>query len=218
MKIALLAAAAGLSLCASAANAAVDIYINSYTNGTDWGVLAQTSGSLDVTGLSHTTGSASLSLIAAVKGDLAHFFTGKPGAVVYSYGPATLLDVYSGLTGPSDIGATLATGASSGTGDGFGFDMNGGRLFLPLHYVSGTAINSTVTWQYLALTGGQAGSLDLTIGTYVYTLGRDTVTLHIGQSAPPPVPEPASWAMMIGGLGAVGAALRSRRKTALLFG
>jgi len=32
------------------------------------------------------------------------------------------------------------------------------------------------------------------------------------------VPEPASWAMMVGGFGLVGGALRSRRKTAVAFG
>ena len=33
-----------------------------------------------------------------------------------------------------------------------------------------------------------------------------------------PSPEPASWAMMLGGFGAIGGALRARRKTALSFG
>lgn len=34
----------------------------------------------------------------------------------------------------------------------------------------------------------------------------------------PPVPEPASWAMMLGGFGLVGGAMRSRRKSAVSFG
>lgn len=33
-----------------------------------------------------------------------------------------------------------------------------------------------------------------------------------------PVPEPASWAMMLGGFGIVGGAMRARRKTAVSFG
>jgi hypothetical protein len=216
MKIALLAIASA-SLFASSANAAVDIYVNSYTNGSDWGVLAQTTGSLNVTGFTRAVGSATL--VPGIKGDLAYLFTGKPGAFSYPWGPSTLLDSFTGLTGPSDIGATLATGASFGTGDGFGFNTNGGKVFVPTGYVSGSAINSTATWQYLTLAGAGAGSLDLTIGTYVYSLGSDTITLHIGTSAPvAPVPEPASWALMICGLGAVGAALRGRRKTAIQFG
>ena len=35
---------------------------------------------------------------------------------------------------------------------------------------------------------------------------------------PPSVPEPASWALMLGGFGLVGGALRSRRKAAVSFG
>ena len=34
----------------------------------------------------------------------------------------------------------------------------------------------------------------------------------------PPFPEPASWAMMVGGFGLVGGALRGRRRTAVTFG
>ena len=34
----------------------------------------------------------------------------------------------------------------------------------------------------------------------------------------PTVPEPASWALMLGGFGAIGGALRSRRRTAVRFG
>jgi len=37
-------------------------------------------------------------------------------------------------------------------------------------------------------------------------------------SAAPPAPEPASWAMMIGGFGVIGGALRRRRETAVRFG
>ena len=42
-------------------------------------------------------------------------------------------------------------------------------------------------------------------GVVLYTIGT------------PGVPEPASWLMMIGGLGLVGGALRSRRKTSVRF-
>ena len=34
---------------------------------------------------------------------------------------------------------------------------------------------------------------------------------------PPPVPEPASWALMLGGFGAIGGAMRSRRKAVVTF-
>lgn len=42
--------------------------------------------------------------------------------------------------------------------------------------------------------------------------------LVITDAPPAGVPEPASWAMMIGGFGMVGGALRSRRKAAVSFG
>jgi hypothetical protein len=35
---------------------------------------------------------------------------------------------------------------------------------------------------------------------------------------PPPLPEPASWAMMLGGFGAIGGAMRSRRRRAVSIG
>ena len=39
-----------------------------------------------------------------------------------------------------------------------------------------------------------------------------------GEANPAAVPEPASWALMLVGFGAVGNAMRSRRKTAVIFG
>ena len=57
----------------------------------------------------------------------------------------------------------------------------------------------------------------------------DTFSIHLASSSdavlymtedrpPPPVPEPASWAMMLGGFGVIGGAMRSRRKSAVRFG
>jgi hypothetical protein len=42
--------------------------------------------------------------------------------------------------------------------------------------------------------------------------------LTISQAGEGPVPEPATWAMMIGGFGAIGATMRRRRRTAVSFG
>jgi hypothetical protein len=51
--------------------------------------------------------------------------------------------------------------------------------------------------------------------TYSYSVGD-----NIDVVGPPTgaVPEPATWAMMLGGFGAVGGALRSRRRTSISFG
>jgi hypothetical protein len=43
----------------------------------------------------------------------------------------------------------------------------------------------------------------------------DTIRAYVGTGA---VPEPASWALMVGGFGMVGGAMRSRRKAAVSFG
>lgn len=57
------------------------------------------------------------------------------------------------------------------------------------------------------------GNLDATNPAKNYS---ETVTFLSDYGTPPAVPEPATWAMMIGGMGLVGAALR-RRKVAVRF-
>ena len=56
-------------------------------------------------------------------------------------------------------------------------------------------------------------------GTFALTeyQGSGTYTLTISELTAD-VPEPASWAMMLGGFGAIGGAMRSRRKTSVSFG
>jgi hypothetical protein len=57
-------------------------------------------------------------------------------------------------------------------------------------------------------------SLSQNIDSYAFPSVGVTVT-RLGDGA---VPEPASWAMFIGGFGLVGAGMRSRRKAAVSFG
>lgn len=69
---------------------------------------------------------------------------------------------------------------------------------------------------------GNGGSAP--VGVYFFQLGTDggsgdqlrLTSLHL-DGASGGVPEPASWAMMLGGSGVIGGALRSRRKTAVTF-
>ena len=69
-------------------------------------------------------------------------------------------------------------------------------------------VGSTVTFQYSI---GQETDLVLTNGNSATTRGSGTrLTFNIPQS---PVPEPATWAMMIAGFGLVGAAMRRRAAT-----
>ena len=74
---------------------------------------------------------------------------------------------------------------------------------MPEGYVSGTSISGNATWL-----GQTLASLGATPGTYVYTSNSDSVTINIGGV----VPEPASWAMMLLGFGAIGFAMRRGRK------
>jgi hypothetical protein len=67
---------------------------------------------------------------------------------------------------------------------------------------------------YLSINGGQAtnawnGNTGQGGGNYAVT--------HFSATLASPAPEPASWALMVGGFGAIGGALRSRRKAAVSF-
>ena len=70
-----------------------------------------------------------------------------------------------------------------------GFDMS---------RISFDADHIFVNWQGLALNQGTVVSLDIS-------------------SSGGAVPEPASWALMLGGFGAIGGAMRSRRRAAVAF-
>jgi len=76
--------------------------------------------------------------------------------------------------------------------------------------------------------GGGAGGGQTTFYKFDAGSALETFTLHLPSSSDavlystgrvsPPVPEPASWAMMLGGFGAIGGMIRSRRKATVSFG
>ena len=110
--------------------------------------------------------------------------------------PALALDpewkITSGSSSPIDFGVTL-----------FGLNIIGAHF----GNVAGSAGNVSVFW--LIDFGATGGTLTLDD-----TQGWSNAVLY----TPPGVPEPATWAMMLLGFGAAGAALRrsSRRKGELL--
>lgn len=59
-------------------------------------------------------------------------------------------------------------------------------------------------------------SLDLSPGVNLFD-GNSFTSVAIDYASASPTPEPASWAMMIGGFGLVGGAMRRRRKNSLHF-
>jgi hypothetical protein len=84
-----------------------------------------------------------------------------------------------------------------------------GITFVGIH-VGGKGGGQTTFYKFDAGAGLDAFTLNLasSSGAVLYSTGDPT----------PGVPEPASWAMMLGGFGLVGGALRSRRKAAVSFG
>jgi hypothetical protein len=65
-----------------------------------------------------------------------------------------------------------------------------------------------------------AGTLSIRLGvlSLVTFAQGSSLTIGLSQSSAPAVPEPASWALMLGGFGLVGGAMRSRRKAAVSLG
>jgi hypothetical protein len=95
--------------------------------------------------------------------------------------------------------------ASSSTGDVVGItqdiDFMPGDIYLPVNYVSGTALSGSSTWL-----GQSIASLGLYEGSYTWHWGSganaDSLTLNISASAP--VPEPETYAMLLAGTRSAG--------------
>ncbi len=180
------AVAAGAASFASTASAAVTIDI--VQRGGD--IVATASGALDLTGLK-----------ALGERDQHPWVIGSVGAI--TLGPDAHGDSYITLTGPASFGPGFLVGASSSSGDTFTLVGGNGAVSVPVGYVSGAPISSSDTFS-----GHTLADLGLTAGRYAFTAPDDTLTLNIGA-----VPEPATWAVMLLGVGMVGACLRiSRRK------
>jgi len=203
MKSLSVAMALGVMAFSGSANAAAVITIEQ--QGAD--VVATGSGTLDMTDLFASFGG--FDGFTAVSGQNAY-------AVLGPVPPSSdSVTFYTGATGPAHFGSSPYTVASSGGGDRFGVDVANGtaRIWVPVLYKSGSALSSTDTWANTTLLG-----LGLTPGIYTYSWGSgvdaDTLQVRIGATAG--VPEPSTWAMMLGGFGLIGGVIRARRKSVAL--
>ena len=190
MKKFLVATAALLS--ANTANAAVMI------NFADVGgnVVATLTGSLDTTGL---TSEGIFFLNVATQANAGYIGIGAEDVFV---------NAFSGFTGPSGFGpGSDFVDADASVGSNFAFNATGFGtpfIFVEQDYVSGSALAGTATFL-----GTSLATLGLATGSYVYNSSADTVTINVGPTGA--VPEPATWAMMIAGVGMAGGALRRRK-------
>jgi hypothetical protein len=104
------------------------------------------------------------------------------------------LDFYTGFTGPTSFGSGSGVFASIFSGDGVGIAGLGGSIFVPLGYVSNTALSSSATWNSATF-----ASLGVTPGTYVWTWGaggaNQNFTLIIGGAG---VPDGGSTVSLLG--------------------
>jgi len=163
-------------------------------------VVTTGSGSLDLSGLSVFANASASS-----------FF--NPYAAIARTGQTGDVDVtvYTGVTGPKSFGEGRSFIYSNfGTGSRVAILGSTPALMVPRDYTSGTDLGaSTSTWLNSTIAG-----LGLTSGSYVYRMGSastaDTFTVNV-EAQSSAVPEPATWGLMLAGLGMVGAGMRSRR-------
>ena len=159
-------------------------------------VIATGSGAIDLTGLTFLVATPQSATL------------GASSASIVTGPLSESIELYTGVTGPSNFGSGGLTGASSGSGDLVGVGDFGEEVGVPTGYVSESPLLDTSTYN-----GQTFSSLGVTPGTYKWTWGsgaNQNVTLVIGAA----IPESSTWAMMaLGfvGLGFVG--WRGPRKT-----
>lgn len=134
---------------------------------------------------------------------------------------ATTLDFSTPLAGLTVLGIHFGGGGANGVGNGtafYLFDAGSSLSALGLNYPgsSGVVVYSThaVTPPVTPPPSNPVTDPVVTLPDPGQTGPKDPPGDH--QTAPGAVPEPASWALMIGGFGMVGAAMR-RRRTAARF-
>ena len=199
-----IAAAVAVLMLGLAGRAEAGVTIDFEEVGPD--VVVTGSGSLDLAGLTFI--SSGYVLIGTNPGDGIVSLGGFTPNLPPDYGNG---DYYQAGTRAAGFG--LAGGGAlptTGSGDIFGFEAYYPAVIVPQGYISGTSLSATNTYANETFS-----SLDLTPGTYVYTLPNDTITVQIGPADVPTTatPEPSTLAgAALAGL--VGLAIARRRRQA----
>ncbi len=73
------------------------------------------------------------------------------------------------------------------------------------------------TWEHFATTYTALTTGDVNLAFQFHGLGSTAADFAVDKVSMPAVPEPATWAMMLLGLGIVGSSMRRRRTSAVSF-
>lgn len=200
-RISITAAACLLSGAAAPAQSAVVVTIKQV--GQD--VVVSGSGTIDLDGL-----------IAGVDGGInGHMWPLRGGLIIGRVISSTTMNnvtAYRGAIGPAVFGGGSYSLVDLHLGDTFGVinafpTTEPGIIFVPPGYASGAFLSGSATYLNNTL-----ASIGVTPGSYVYSWGDrsgfDTFTINVLDG----VPEPRSWALMVGGFGLMGAAARRGKR------
>jgi VPDSG-CTERM motif len=149
-------------------------------------VVANGSGAINLTGLTGLTFPSGDFVVPQMNASFGAILTGQVlgGAVTG----------YTGFTGPTSFGPGGFFFATTGSGDLVGISSGAGALYVPLGYVSGTALSDSMTFNSATF-----ASLGVTPGTYVWTWGtglrNQNFTLVIGGVG---VPDGGTTAFLLG--------------------
>jgi hypothetical protein len=172
-------------------------------NGTN--VVGQGSGSLNITGLPFdgvVKGGATI-WGSFLQGGSAAGLGPLPGVQVDAYG-ATLRGSATTFGAGSEFDANSGSGDAVDIAPGYAGDpFATGEIYVPVGYVSGTALSDTAIWDNTTVS-----ALGLIPGTYTYTWGggtanADSFTLIIGATPAATAPEPGSWCLCAAGAAAL---------------